>query len=252
MDSSTRQQRIVDRLRVAERVDVADLALALQTSEVTVRRDLDALAAAGALRRVHGGAVSLLLRGEELPFALRSVESTAAKDAMAQVVAGLLRDGEAVVVDSGTSGLAVARALVGRRLTVVPLSLPAAHVLSSSAATTLKVPGGTSRFGEGSLVGPMTEASLRSLRVDTAVITCCGMSVDDGVTAYDDVEAAVKRAAMACARRTILVGEAAKFGRTALSVVCSMTDFDVLVTDSDAPAGPIAQLRHAGVEVLGA
>lgn len=185
MDSATRQQRIVQRLRETERLEVADLALELDTSEVTVRRDLDALASAGALRRVHGGAVSLLLRGEELPFALREIESTPAKERIAQTVAGLLSDGEAVIVDSGTTGLAIARALVGRRLTVVPLSIPAAHVLSASASTTLKVPGGTSRFGEGSLVGPMAEASLRSLRVDTAIISCCGLSPTDGVTAYE-------------------------------------------------------------------
>ncbi|MFD6164809.1 DeoR/GlpR family DNA-binding transcription regulator [Oerskovia sp. NPDC060287] len=252
MDSATtRQQRIVQRLRETERVDVADLALELDTSEVTVRRDLDTLAAAGALRRVHGGAVSLLLRGEELPFALREIESTSAKEQIARTVADLLSDGEAVIVDSGTTGLAIARALVGRRLTVVPLSIPAAHVLSASASTTLKVPGGTSRFGEGSLVGPLTEASLRSLRVDTAIISCCGLSVVDGVTAYDDVEAATKRAAMASARRTILVGEAAKFSRTALAVVCPLTDFDVLVTDPEAPADAVARLRQAGVDVLG-
>jgi DeoR/GlpR family transcriptional regulator of sugar metabolism len=249
MDSPARQHLIVQRLRESERLEVADLALELETSEVTVRRDLDALAAAGALRRVHGGAVSLLLRGEELPFALREVESSAAKERIAALASDLIADGEAVILDSGTTGLAVARRFVGRRLTVVPLSLPAAHVLSGSAETTLKVPGGTSRFREGSLVGPMTEASLRSLRVDTAIISCCGVSLADGVTAYDDVEAATKRAAMLSARRTILVGEAAKFVRTALAVVCPVADFDVLVTDDETPQDTLDEVRQAGVEV---
>src|SRR6188768_2569289 len=99
MGSPARQHLIVQRLRETERIDVADLALELSTSEVTIRRDLDSLAAAGALRRVHGGAVSLLLRGEELPFALREVESSTAKEAIAAVVADMITDGEALVLD---------------------------------------------------------------------------------------------------------------------------------------------------------
>ncbi len=248
MDGLSRQEQIIRRLQEHERVEVADLARELHTSEVTVRRDLDALAASGALRRVYGGAVSLLLRGEELPFALREMESSSAKDRIGQVVADLLVDGEAVIVDSGTTGLAVARAVIGRRLTIVPLSLRAAEPLSGSASITLKVPGGTVRYGEGSLVGPMTEASLRSLRVDTAIVSCCGVSLADGVTAYDDIEASTKRTAMASARRRVLVAEAAKFSRTSLAVVCPITDFDIVVTD--AAAADVVQLRDAGLEVL--
>jgi len=164
MDSPGRHAGILDRLRRDGRVDVGDLAEAFTTSEVTVRRDLDALADAGVLRRVHGGAVSLLLRGEELPFAMREMDSAATKDRMGAAVASLVQEGEAVVVDSGTTGLAVARALVGRRLTVMPLSLHAAAALSATSSVHLLLPGGTVRHGEGSLVGPIAEANLRSRR----------------------------------------------------------------------------------------
>lgn len=248
--SLDRQEWILGQLRRHDRVEVATLARELDTSEVTVRRDLDLLESSGVLRRVHGGAVSLLLRGEELPFALRESESGEAKERIGRAAAGLLRDGEAVVVDSGTTGLAVARALSGRRLTVVPLSLPTANVLAAGAAATLIFPGGTMRPGEGSWTGPLAEATLRSLRVDTAVITCCGFSAADGATAHDLPEAAVKQAAMAGAGRTVLVAEAAKFSRVALAVVCAATAFDVVVTDAAAPEAALQQLREAGVEVL--
>lgn len=250
MGGSRRQAGIVERLRRVGRVEVAELAGQLGTSEVTVRRDLDLLAEAGVLRRVRGGAVSLLMRGEELPFAMREVESAAAKERIGAAAAGLLRDGEAVALDSGTGGLAVARALVGRRLTVMPLSLPAAGVLSGTASVTLLLPGGTARFGEGSLVGPATEASLAALRFDTTILTCCGLSSAGGVTAHDVQDAAVKRAAVAAAARVVLVAEGAKFARTALAVVCPASAVDVLVTDDTAPAAALEQLREAGVQVV--
>lgn len=250
MDSVARQGQIVERLRRVGRVDVADLASELATSEVTVRRDLDQLAEAGVLRRVRGGAVSLLMRGEEMPFAMREVEAAGDKDRIGAAAAALLRDGEAVAVDSGTSGLAVARALVGRRVTVVPLSLHAAGVLSASASVTLMLPGGTARFGEGSLVGPTTEANLAALRFDTTVLTCCGLSPAGGVTAHDVQDAAVKRAAVASAARVVLVAEGAKFARTSLAVVCPADRVDVLVTDASAPEQALEQLRGAGVQVV--
>jgi DeoR/GlpR family transcriptional regulator of sugar metabolism len=189
------------------------------------------------------------MRGDELPFALRELESSDAKQRMATVAAGLVRDGEAVVVDSGTTGLAVASALTGRRLTVMPLSLPAVTALSGSSATTLLVPGGTARFGEGSLVGPMTEAALTGLRFDTVFLTCCGFSPTDGVTAHDVQDAAVKRAAVGAANRVVLLAEAAKLARTALVVVCPSSAVDVVVTDRDAPEATVAQLTAAGIEV---
>ncbi len=249
MGSNPRHEWILDQLRDHERVEVAILAQELNTSEVTVRRDLDLLAESGALRRVHGGAVSLLLRGEELPFALRELEAGEAKERIAARTAGLIRDGEAVIVDSGTTGVALARVLVHRRLTVIPLSLPAASVLSTSTTSRLILPGGSMRPGEGALTGPITETALRSLRVDTAVIACCGVSLVEGITAYDLAEAAVKRAAMASARRTILVAETAKFTRTSLAVVGPLTDVDILVTDRDAPSEVVEAFQLAGVTV---
>ena len=250
VDSTARHAEIVSRLRLDGRVDVAALAGSLGTSEMTIRRDLDALADGGVLRRVRGGAISLMKRGEELPFALREGEGTETKRRMAAVVAGLLQDGEAVVVDSGTTGLAVAHALAGRRLTVMPLSLHELPPLAADPATTLLVPGGVARFGEGSLVGPMTEAALRGMRFDTVVLTCCGFSATDGVMAHDVQEAAVKRAAVESSNRVVLVAEAAKFARSALVVACATTSIDVVVTDAGAPDDAVAQLTAAGVDVL--
>src|SRR6202007_1113089 len=130
-------------------------------SEMTIRRDLEMLAEQGVLERFRGGARSLLLRGEEPPFALRAQEGVEAKQRIAAEVAGLIADGESVVVDSGTTCLEVACALRGRRVTVMPLSLQSVNTLAEAPGqVTVLVPGGRPRPGEGALTGPLTRASL--------------------------------------------------------------------------------------------
>ncbi|MDL4820096.1 DeoR/GlpR family DNA-binding transcription regulator [Actinomadura opuntiae] len=249
MADAERLRRITEAVRDAGSMGVAELAGLTGASEMTIRRDLDHLAAQGVLERYRGGARSLLLRGEEPPFAVRVQEDVEAKRRIAAEAAALIADGESVVLDSGTTCLAVARELESRRLTVAPLSLHAINALSAAPRLTLLVPGGRPRPGELALTGPLAEASLAALRFDTAIIGCCGLTADDGLTAHDLEDAAVKRAAIASARRVIAVTEAAKLSRTALAFVGPVSDLDAVVTDDDAPAEQVARLEAAGVAV---
>ncbi|WP_425588269.1 DeoR/GlpR family DNA-binding transcription regulator [Streptomyces tremellae] len=246
---TNRLRQIADAVRAAGEMSVADLAELTSASEMTVRRDLEALAAQGVLERFRGGARSLLLRGEETPFALRAGDGAERKRRLAAEVAGLIADGEAVVVDGGTTCLEVARALRGRRLTAMPLSLHSANALAGGGRVTLLLPGGEARPGELGLVGPLAEASLAALRFDTAVIGCCGLTAADGLTAYDLPEAAVKRAAIRAARRVVAVTEGAKLTRTALAHVADASDLDLVVTDDTAPEEARAALAAAGTVV---
>ncbi|NKE59573.1 DeoR/GlpR transcriptional regulator [Lentzea sp. PSKA42] len=246
MTAVSRLKQITEAVRDAGSLGVADLASLTGASEMTIRRDLEVLAAQGVLERFRGGARSLLLRGSEPPFALRSDDNTAAKRRIATAVAGLLADGESVVLDSGTTCLEVARLLHDRRLTVMPLSLHAVNALSSSSSLTLLVPGGRPRPGELALTGPLTLASLESLRFDTAVIGCCGLSAEQGMTAFDLEDASVKRAAIASARRVIAAVDASKLTRTALAFVAPVSSLDAVVTDADGDEG----LTAAGVTVV--
>ncbi|WP_436232793.1 DeoR/GlpR family DNA-binding transcription regulator [Actinacidiphila alni] len=247
--AAERLRKIAEAVREAGRLSVAELAELTETSEMTIRRDLEVLAEQGVIERYRGGARSLLLRGEEPPFALRAQDGTEAKRRIAAAVSALLADGESVVLDSGTTCLEVARAVEHRRLTVMPLSLHAANSLAGAAEVRLLLPGGEPRPGELALTGPLTEASLASLRFDTAVIGCCGLTAADGLTAYDLADAAVKRAAVRAARRVVAVADAAKFSRTALAFVAAAGSLDVIVTDGSAPAEEIAAFRSAGVTV---
>ena len=215
---------------------------------MTVRRDLEQLADQGMLERYRGGARSLTLRGEAPPFALRLLESLDAKRRIAAAVAGLIADGEAVVIDSGTTCLEVARMLGPRRLTVMPLSLHTAGVLAGAPALRLLVPGGEPRTDELALTGPLTEASLAALRFDTAVLGCCGLT-GTGLTSYDLADAAIKRAIIASAHRVIAVADPAKLSRTALAFVAPVSALTMVVTTDDADPEHTDTLAAAGTVV---
>ncbi len=249
MVSTDRLRRISDAVREAGRIGVAELAALTGASEMTIRRDLEVLADQGVLERYRGGARSLLLRGDEPPFALRAQEGQETKRRLAAAVAELIADGESVVLDSGTTCLEVAHALEHRRLTVMPLSLHAANALAAAPQLTLLVPGGRPRPGELALTGPLTAASLAAVRFDTAVVGCCGVTAADGLTAYDLDDAAVKRAAIASSRRIIAVAEGAKLTRTALAFVTPVAALHTLVTDEAAPVEEADALAAAGVTV---
>jgi DeoR/GlpR family transcriptional regulator of sugar metabolism len=232
MDAAQRLSELVDVLRRDGRVDVATAAAEFGTAELTIRRDLDVLVARGVARRVRGGAVNLLMRGEELPFAMRAIEVVDSKRRIAAAVAELIVDGEAVGLDSGTTVTETARALAGRRLTVMPLSLHAAMALAGS-----------------TLVGPLALAGIAALRFDTVVLGCCGVSPEGHVMAHDLGDAAVKQALLASGGRSVLAVDGTKFGRAALAVVCELAAVDVVVTDDSAPAAAVASLQAAGIEV---
>ncbi|KAB1990215.1 DeoR/GlpR family DNA-binding transcription regulator [Streptomyces triticiradicis] len=250
MSNADRHGLIAKAVRDSGAATVQELAELTGASEMTIRRDLDTLAAQGVLERVRGGARTLLLRGEEPPFALRTNESVDAKRRIAAEVCAMIADGESVLLDSGTTCLEVARLLRERPVTVMPLSLQAIHLLGETPGpATLVVPGGQPRAAEGALGGPLTLASLAALRFDTAVIGCCGLSAADGLTAYDLDDAAVKRAGITSSRRVLLATDGSKLGHTAFAHVGPSTLLHTLVTDTTAPPDEVTALENAGTVV---
>lgn len=248
MDGDARLGALAELLQRDGRVEVAEAAGAFGTAEMTIRRDLDRLVAMGVARRVRGGAISLLMRGEELPFAMRALERAEAKARIGAAVAEVLRDGEAVLLDSGTTAVEVGRALAGRRLTVMAMSLHVATVLSASESVRLLVPGGEARPGELAMSGPLALASIGALRFDTAVLAPCGLAGGQ-VTAHDLGDAAVKQAMTTSAARVIVAADGSKFRQTAMAVVNASDALDMVITDATAPDDALDALRAAGVEV---
>lgn len=250
MNEINRRNAIIKSLRENGRAAVSSLADQLGASEATVRRDLRQLAQAGVLRRVHGGAVSLLAGGDGVPFHLRAAGLAPAQDLLAQAVNAVIRDGESVALGSGTTCAAVARALVGRRLTVMPFSVQSIQALYGRPETEIIVPGGAVQRQEGSILGPLAEASVRSVRFDTAVLSPYGVAFDLGLTAFNIHDAAIKRRVLDVARKSVFVADGSKFSRVGLATICPLNAIDVLVTDRTAPFEVLTRLRAQGVEVI--
>lgn len=249
MESAERLQHVVDELGRAGRVGVAELARQTGSSEMTIRRDLDLLEGQGMLRRVRGGAVGVVLRGEMVPFTLRDRQGGEVKRRIAGVVAELIRDGEAVALDNGTTCLAVARELSGRPLTVMPLSVHAAVVLGETAQTKVILPGGEIWPGELAAYGAQAEAGVRAIHFDTAVVSSCAALPAHGLTTNTLSDAAMKIALLQSAARVVVAIESYKLERTAMAAVAGPEAIDVLVTDEDADADALEVYREAGTEI---
>jgi DeoR/GlpR family transcriptional regulator of sugar metabolism len=226
---------------------VTALADEFGVSEMTVRRDLDALARDGKLERVHGGAVNV---ESERPFSEIAVERLEAKDRIGRAAAALVEDGQTVMLDIGTTTLQVARHLRGRSLTVITTNLAAYEELLPEPEIELVLPGGVVRRNYRSLVGMFAEDALRRLRADIAFLGTSGIDADLGVWDTTMVEVPIKRAMIAASQRTVLLADAAKFDMDAMVRVCEASELDAIVTDERVPAKRRKALDRAGVEAI--
>jgi DeoR/GlpR family transcriptional regulator of sugar metabolism len=250
VDRRTRQQLIIERLEKRGRIRISELSDQLGVSEMTVRRDLEALERDGLLKRVHGGATSAMSRSYEPMYSARSRLELDAKEAIGQAAAEMVRDGDTCIVDGGTTGLAVARALGGRQnLTVCTTSLRVAQELADEPGIRLMIVGGVVRQGEHSIVGDLADAVFDSLRFDLLFLTASGVDLDDGVTEWNLDDARVKRAALRSARRCVLAADATKIGKVAFSRVCDLDAVDAFVTDGRVPANFVQALAQRDIEL---
>lgn len=230
--SAKRHQRIVRMLEASGGLRTSQLARALGVSVATVRRDLEVLARRGLVERAHGGALPARMgTGREPPYALKAERMVPEKERIAARAADLVPEGSTVIVDSGTTALAAARRLVGRRLTVVCLDLPAALAVSEQEGPDVWIPGGRVRSGLFSLVGPWAERELAQIHADIFLLGADAVDVD-GVTNSTVEEAEIKRLAMKAARQTVLLADHTKFGRKAMAMVCRLEELAAVVTDA--------------------
>lgn len=245
-------------VRGAGRATLAELADRLGVSEMTVRRDLDALQRKGLVVRVRGGAVAVRQPAEDGGFAARLGWQADTKDRLGRATAALVAPGSTVLLDAGTTTLHVARNLADRApLTVAVLSLHAAACLADQPGIRLLVIGGESRPGERSLTGPLAARALLDLSFDLFVMSIGGVHAEAGWSEFTLEDAAVKQVALRQAERTVVVADATKLGVRAFARVAALAAADALVTDSSAqdprltPAAQdtLAALRDTDLEV---
>ncbi|MFI7067515.1 DeoR/GlpR family DNA-binding transcription regulator [Kribbella sp. NPDC050124] len=248
VDSEQRLRLIVERVRNSRQVSIDELASLTGSSAMTIRRDLALLHERGALQRVRGGAVPAILEDAER-YLLSDRRPSVTDEAIARTVVELIDDGQSLVLDHGPAGLEVAKLLVSRAVTVVPLSLRCAMLLRDAPRVRLVLPAGEAGGADRYLVGPQAVSSLQAMRVDLALISPCGLSAAGGLTAVDASEADIKRQAISIARRTAVLIDGAKWGRRGPAKVCPADQLDLVISDAMAPPQACAALAEAGVEV---
>jgi DeoR/GlpR family transcriptional regulator of sugar metabolism len=230
------------------KVRAADLSARLGVSLDTVRRDLQELAAAGALRRVHGGALPPASPGPST-FKERLPEDVPAKAAVAAAAVSLLRPGEVVALSGGTTILEFARRLPDDlEATVVATSPDIAVALADHPRLTVDVVGGRLHPQARTVTGPEAVDALRRVRPDVCLLSACSLHPVAGLTLRHREEALVVRAMVEDAGRVVSLTTAAKIGSAGAYPIAGLERIDTLVTDAPEPA--LAPFRERGVEVV--
>lgn len=250
MFSQERQRRILDLIRSGDAVRVADLSETFSVSESTIRRDLAQLEESGLLERTHGGAVPADSRLQEPTLSEKSARNTAEKMAIARAAAALIQDGDAVILDAGSTTLQIARLLRGRQLTVVTNAVNIAAELGDVPGIDLIVTGGTSRGTTLALVGPIAEATLSAINADWLFLGTNGVHPERGLTTPTPIEAAVKARMIEAAREVVLVADHTKWGAVAFAHVAPLSSVNRLITDIRFDRTAAAELESRGMRVM--
>ena len=252
--AEVRQQRIAALVEEQGFVRVSALSERFGVSTVTVRTDLQSLESHGRVRRIRGGAMPPDVEHAEQPFEIAERDLVVEKAAIGRHAAGLVSDGDTVLLDVGTTTTAIARALVARaelrEVTVVTNGLTVALVLERAwPRITVVVTGGTLRRLQHSLVNPYGTVLLERLNASIAFIGCNGVDVRGGVTNVNLPEAEVKRAMLLAARRPVVVADGTKLGEVEVAKICELHELSLVITDVSADPSILADLAAVDCDV---
>ena len=245
-----RRREILSVLDRDGRVLVKDLARHFRISQITIRKDLEFLDGQGVIQRTHGGALPVQA-GALLDPTLREKGKLhrKAKTQIARAAVSLVEEGQSVLLDSGTTTTAIARALKDMsRLTVITNAINIAAELAGTHIDVI-LTGGTLRNNSFSLVGPLAERTLRQLSADILFLGVDGFDTKAGLFTPNLLESEVNRVMVEIARRTIAVCDSSKFGRRSLCNIMPVNAVDEVITDKDIPKSDLHALKEAGVKV---
>lgn len=262
LPGKVRRRQILSLVEAQSFVRVADLAATFDISEVTIRSDLDHLANASLIERVHGGAMmrsteSALTPEEQEPEPSfeESIDTLASeKEAIGHFAASLVSTGDSIIIDVGTTATAVAQALTERRdlenLVVFTSGITTAMTLESAIPRfTVILTGGTLRPRQHSLVNPMAGSILDQIHTDIAFIGCNGIGSPQGVTNINLPEAQIKTRMIQAAHRTVVVADGTKVGRTSVARIAEIEEVDHLITTASANKEALISMEDLGLEV---
>jgi len=252
LKASERHGRILEALAAEGRVEVQGLAGALGVSTVTIRSDLYYLEREQVVRRIRGGAVSARPSRYERPVDLNASLRGPEKARVAAYAASLIRDGETIIMDTGSTLAALAHAFPNQLadVAVVTNALNVATALSLHEGVTVIVTGGTLRPRLNSLVSPFGALLLGEINADVAFMSCAGVDARKGFTNGNWHEADIKQAMIRAARRVVFLADHSKIGHLATARIADPGQADLLITDGNASPEGLRELRAAGLEVV--
>jgi DeoR family transcriptional regulator, fructose operon transcriptional repressor len=244
MLQAQRQSGILDYLTSEGFASVAELGQHFQVSEMTIRRDLAELEQRGLLQRKYGGAVAGEAVFFEMAFQAKNALFIAEKQRIGLAAASLVKPGQTVLLDSGSTTGQVAACLRDMHLTVVTTGLNIASDLLAADGIELHLAGGMLRKATLSLVGPQTDDFLKTIRADWLFLGVDGVDVFSGFTVPDIINARTKRAMVAAARKTVVVTDHSKLGRNTTSHIVPLEGASLLITGHEADPELVQTLRQ--------
>lgn len=250
MLSEERRRAILDLVLTDGRVLVGDLSRRFRTSLITIRKDLEFLHHEGQLERTHGGALPKKTGAlKDSPLQEKERLHRQEKIRIAAAAAHMVRQGQVIILDSGTTATAIARAC--RHFKSLTIITNATNIAAELADTPVEVilTGGVLRQNSFSLVGPLAEESLRRLSADLLFLGVDGFDVRYGLTTPNLLEARVNRAMAESARRTVVVCDSSKFGKRSLSLILPTSAVHETITDRNISRTDLKALRKANIKV---
>jgi DeoR/GlpR family transcriptional regulator of sugar metabolism len=245
-----RQAAIVARVRSDGGVRVSDLVADFGVSDMTIRRDLEALSERGLLAKVHGGATVVTPGSTDEPgFDAKTMRQRAEKAAIASRAAQLVSPGAAIALSAGTTTAELARCLLGvSGLTVVTNSIPVADVLYRAERTVVLT--GGERTPSDALVGPIANEAIKGLHPDVLFLGVHGMNERAGFTTPNLMEADTNRALVAAAQRVVVIADSTKWGTVGIASIAALRQADVLISDSGLTEPTRSRLRELVGELI--
>lgn len=256
MYADERRRQIASLTAVEGRVNVTALAERFDVTAETIRRDLAILDAEGTVHRVHGGAVaSQNFQTQEMPVESRARSALAAKASIARAAVQFLPDTQGgIFLDAGTTIATLADLISEQQAKmhwqIVTNCLPISLTLANAGMDEVQLLGGSVRAITQAVVGDNALRTLALMRADVAFIGTNALTLDHGLSTADSQEAAVKRAMIINARKTVVLCDSSKMGCDFLVSFASLDDIDVIITDSGISAVYLDALRDRGLEVI--
>ena len=252
MLAEQRQQEILDDLERAGSVSVAKLSGRLGVSDMTIRRDLEALSARRLLRKVHGGAVPVSKAASEPHFVQKRRLNRPEKEAIARAAMPLVGNGHTVAFSAGTTTWHVAAALLQNQkdLTFITNSTNIALTLQENGWSQIVLSGGSFRTPSDALVGPCADRTLRALNSDVLFLGVHGVHPKAGLTTPNVAEAETDHCLVEGARKVVVVADHTKLGVVALAKIAPLSKVDILITDEQASEATIREIELSGVQAI--